>query len=201
MAITVTRIDIIDAVTDDVVGTIIDPAEGLNSVTLSITQALKEISVYAVAWLSTGWHSKASAVVKLIINAVAKYPLLASGVDRITDATHDLSIDYNVTASFDVNDDFNFEINHKTSTEAEWTTQLVNPVKADNDFSYTYTLDTADTDIYNVRTRMKDVNGDYSEYSPIKEVVKGDIAIGYSDGTDEYYYQCTIGANDYILSI
>lgn len=178
MAVTVDKIEIIDNATGEVLKTVFNPVEGINSVTLSITESLKEIAIYAVAWLSTGWFSKASKVVKLIINAVAKYPLLTSYTpDRIDTDTHDLELSYNVIASFDVNNNFKFEVQHKTSSETEWTTVLDTPDKTDNDFSYTFTLDTTDQDIYNVRTRMQDVNGNYSAYSPIKEVVKGNILI------------------------
>ena len=185
MATSVEQIEIIDAETGNVLGRIGEVGkplpEGTQAIPLSITQAVKEIYVYAIAWLSTGWFSKASDKIKLIINAISKYPMLASYVvERPETTSLNLDFTYNVEATFDVNKDFEFEISKRSISLPIWQNTLLDYTKitkSDNDFSYTYELETTDNDVYEVRSRMKDVNGDYSNYSPIKTVVKGNILI------------------------
>lgn len=189
MPATISEIKVFDKNNGDIeIGHITFPPEGVFSIPLTVTAKLKDIYAYTIAWIAgTQWFSKASNPVHLLVNCDVKYPALPSfDAIRIATGTDSYNCDfsYNLTASFDVNNNFKFEVKHKKSGDADYTTVLDTPDKSSNDFSYTLPLDITDQDIYYVKARTQDVLGDYGDSSPVKEIVKGDILIGYPDGAD-----------------
>ena len=176
------------------------PADENFDIPISITTGLYELYCYAIAWLSSGFYSKASSAVKMIINAMSKYPLLANynPVRLTSENSYDAELSYNVTATFDVANDFNFIISTQKG-DGSWVDETQLPTKSDNNFAYTKTIDTTETDFYHIKAKMIDKNLLEGNESPVKTIIKGDIPIGSTDGVD-IIIQYTSGADDIILS-
>ena len=177
------------------------PADENFNIPISITTGLYELYCYAIAWLSSGFYSKASSDIKMIINAMSKYPELANfESERISANSYDAVFNYNVLASFDVANDFNFIISTKVNTES-WSDETQLPNKTDNDFSYTKTIDTTNQDFYFIKALMRDKNNLDGNSSPVKTLVKAGIEIGYDNAGTTISLGHTVEGITYALQI
>ncbi len=177
------------------------PVDENFNIPISITTGVYELQCYAIAWLSSGFYSKASSSVKMIINAMSKYPELANfESERISADSYDAIFNYNISASFDVANDFNFIISTKVNT-GSWSNQTQLPNKTDNDFSYTKTIDTTNQDFYFIKALMRDKNNLNGKSSPVKTLVKAGIEIGYDDEGETISLGHTVEGTTYALQI
>ena len=78
-----------------------------------------------------------------------------------------------------------FVLEYKKATDSLWTAVDITPLTLlSNEFTGTYSLDISTDDIYAVRVKAIDSNGDTSGYSDVKYVVKN-IFLGWDNtGTD-----------------
>lgn len=184
------------------VGCVNDPPADENfNIPISITTGLYELYCYAIAWLSSGFWSKASSDIKMIINAMSKYPELANfESERISANSYNAVLGYNVLASFDVANDFNFIISTKVNT-GSWADETQLPDKTNNNFSYTKTIDTTDQDFYFIKALMRDKNNLDGNSSPVKTLVKAGIEIGYDNEGTTISLGHTVGETTYALQI
>ena len=200
--ITVTKVEAYDINNNNaIIGTVNNPPEDtLFNMQTNITTTMYELYVYTKAWLSNGFFSKGSNKEKLLINCYPKYPSPDMLSRRTTDNSLEITYQNNLTATFDITNDFKMCWSLAISTGSFSETEY-DFVKSGNNFSYVKTLDTTSKDIYITRTRTKDKNGTYGNYSSTYVYAKEGIGIGFNDGTNDILFGHVSGADTIVLQI
>ena len=146
--------------------------------------------IYAIATFDNGSYSVASSPVEnylgIIVKSVFDDPMVAYPTTE-TEIDLPMTLDLSLVTEFTIEAAAipKFVLEYKLATASSWTAVDITPLTLlNNEFTGTYELDITSDDIYAVRVKAIDSNGDTSGYSDVKYVVKN-IFLGWDNtGTD-----------------
>ena len=160
--------------------------------------------LYAIATFDNGSYSVASSPVENYLGIIVKSQFDDPKMEYPTTETElelPMTLDLTLVTEFTIETAAipKFVLEYKRATASSWTSVDITPLTfLANEFTGTYTLEIPDEDIYMVRVKAIDSNGDTSGYSETKYVVKniflgwdntGNDAVTWDNaGTDKVLY-------------